>query len=66
MIKWVSGFLFTFHLKHNQIDHESAVIYNTNTNSDGHLSRPLSGEPGALKVQMKHTHTHKWNEKADG
>ena len=43
-------------------------------NNNGHLSRPLSGEPGVLTVQIKHTnayththahththtHTHKW------
>ena len=31
---------------------------NNNTNNNGHLLRPLSGEPGALTMQIKHTTAH--------
>ena len=29
-----------------------------NNNNNGYLSRPLSGEPGALTIQIKHTNAH--------
>ena len=31
---------------------------NNNNNNKGHLSHPLSGEPGVLTIQIKHTNTH--------